>query len=156
MAASAPAPVISVRPRPPQPRRWLVPLLVGMLLMAVGIWRWRVQVAEANAAASGPVQSVLHLDTFVLNLNDPEQRAYLRIGIEIGLHRPPAKADAAPLPVAAVRDALLAVLAARRVQDVLSVEGKEQLKRDLLTAVRGRAPELGAQEIYFTELLVQR
>jgi flagellar basal body-associated protein FliL len=55
-----------------------------------------------------------------------------------------------------VRDTILGVLARAQPDEVLSREGKEKLKQELLQGLRARAPELGVQEVYFTEFLVQR
>lgn len=105
----------------------------------------------------GAVRYTLHLDTFVINLLEPEERAYLRIGIDLGLDRDFAAKGAknAP-PVAQVRDAILDVLAGGRAEDLLKPDGKKRLREQILSALNARAPELGAREVYFTEFLIQR
>ena len=131
-------------------------LLVAMGATAGG-WLWRSQVgARVNAPSSSQAQSVVHLDTFVLNLSDRDDRAYLRVGIDLGLRRDSPTSKGEALPVALIRDTILSVLAKAHSEDVLTPEGKQKLKGELLRAVQERAPELGVGDVYFTEFLIQR
>jgi flagellar basal body-associated protein FliL len=110
---------------------------------------------DASAAgAQTQVRSTLHLDTFVLNLSDPDQRSYLRVGIDLGLSREEKRGEVTP--VAEVRDTILGVLAEGKVDVLLTAAGKTKLKQDLLTALQQRLPQLGVEEVYFTEFLIQR
>jgi flagellar basal body-associated protein FliL len=120
-------------------------------------WLSRPHVTNESAVNGGErlIQSVLHLDTFVLNLADPEERAYLRVGIDLGLGTA-AKSKGAEPPVAMVRDTILAVLAVAKPAEVLTPQGKAMLKAALLHALQERAPNLQVQEVFFTEFLIQR
>ena len=74
----------------PRRKRRLAPALIPplLLLASVGIWFWASHGSEsAQAHDLNPVQSTLHLETFVLNLADTDQRSYLRVGIDIGLNQ---------------------------------------------------------------------
>jgi len=102
------------------------------------------------------VKSILHLETFTVNMNDPEQKTFLRIGIDLGLGSAPKGESKGPSPTALVRDTILSVLMATKPEDVTSEDGKKQLKERLLQALEERAPELQVQEIYFNEFLMQR
>jgi len=90
----------------------------------------------------------------VINLADPEQRSYLRVGIDLGLGREIARGENPP--VAQVRDTILGVLTQSRVDELLTAKGKAKLKEDLLHAVQERVPGLEVEEVYFTEFLIQR
>ena len=90
----------------------------------------------------------------MLNLADPGQRSYLRVGIDLGLAREMGRTETAP--VGEVRDAILGVLAESRVDEVLTAPGKTKLKAGLLHALQERVPGLGVEEVYFTEFLIQR
>lgn len=132
-------------------------LIVPVLALVCGaLWYWIGRGSEpAQAGADVPVHSTLHLETFVLNLADADQRAYLRVGIDLGLNQD-AKTVAERVPVAQVRDTILGVLGDARVQDLLTSGGKAKLKQDILHALQERVPLLGAEEVYFTEFLIQR
>jgi flagellar basal body-associated protein FliL len=130
--------------------------VLAVALTAAGGWFWNTRTVEpAMQGSSVQVKSTLHLETFVLNLAGPDQRSYLRVGIDLGLGRELGKGENAP-PVAPVRDTILSVLAQSRVDDLLDEKGKTKLKADLLHALQQRLPGLAVEEVYFTEFLIQR
>jgi flagellar basal body-associated protein FliL len=142
---------------PPSSRTGIVfsVLLIGLL--ALGTWLWTSYRAGPGVSpgAVRQVKSSLHLETFVLNLADKDQRSYLRVGIDLGLGREIGKGENAP-PVGQVRDTILTVLSQSRVDELLTTGGKAKLKEDLLRALQERMPELEVEEVYFTEFLIQR
>jgi len=102
------------------------------------------------------IKTVLHLETFTVNMDDPEQKTYLRIGIDLGLASAGKGEAKSAAPTALVRDTILSILTAAKPSDVATAEGKNQLKQRLLEAVQQRAPDLDVREVYFTEFLLQR
>ncbi len=60
------------------------------------------------ASGGGAAKGSLHLETFVLNLADPGQRSYLRVGIDLGLAEAVRRGEESP--VAEARDTILGVL----------------------------------------------
>jgi len=120
-------------------------------------------------AAAGPgkesssqqVKAVLHLESFVVNLADPEENRFLRIGIDLGLENSVTAKEGkdkgeGEVPTARIRDSILAVLSTWHSDALLAPEGKQKLKDELAHALQERVPELGVKEIYFTDFLVQR
>lgn len=128
------------------------------IVIAAGASFWLARSSGAGAApARNTVKSVVHLDTFVLNLAGPEPRSYLRVGIDVGTTTDPnTNAAAGGPPVALLRDTIIGVLSKSDADALLKTDGKDKLKAELVTALRERAPDLGVQEVYFTEFLVQR
>jgi flagellar basal body-associated protein FliL len=126
-----------------------------VVLAGIAVWYWTARGAEGSAAnAKTHVLSTLHLETFVLNLADTDQRSYLRVGIDLGLNRELKRDEA--VPVAAVRDTILSVLGEAKVDGLMTPAGKTKLKENLLHALQERVPDLGVEEVYFTEFLIQR
>jgi len=135
-----------------------LPLIIPMLIVAaLGVWFWmsRNSAPATQANAEVRIKSTLHLDTFVLNLSDTDQRAYLRVGIDLGLSPEPQGGEEAA-PVAQIRDIILGVLAEANADDLMTGAGKAKLKEKLLHALQERAPKVGVEEVYFTEFLIQR
>jgi len=114
---------------------------------------------EAKSPApenSGKVKAVLHLETFTVDMSTPDQKVYLRVGVDLGLGHDLKGQEDGGTPTAMVRDTILGVLMAAKPDDLIPLEGKQKLKDQILSALRARAPGLSAQEVYFTEFLMQR
>jgi flagellar basal body-associated protein FliL len=58
-------------------------------------------------------------------------------------------------PVALLRDTILSVLASAPPEPLFAADGKQKLKADVLKALQERVPDLGIENVYFTEFLVQ-
>jgi flagellar basal body-associated protein FliL len=134
--------------------RSILAVMLAVALGAGGIFVWMRPSHSASREAGGGVGSTLTLEPFVVNLTG-EERAYLRVGITLGLSRTPGEKNEAALPVPLVRDIILSVLTTARPDQLLGAEGKQQLKTGILEALRSRLPQLGVEEVYFTEFLVQ-
>ncbi len=142
----------------PRPRRSRsVVLVLSLLVLAgAGLWFWANHASEvAQANGADPVRSILHLETFVLNLADSDQRSYLRVGIDLALNQDAKRAEET-VPISQVRDTILGVLGEAKVNDLLKPSGKTELKHQILRALQDRVPSLGVEEVYFTEFLIQR
>ncbi len=114
---------------------------------------------KAAAVPEEPkIKSVLHIESFVVNLADQTDTAFLRVGVDIGLDKEMKKeeADKQPQIMPRVRDTLLDVLTSYQSPELLAVDGKAKLRGRLLQALQARVPEVGVREIYFTDFLVQR
>jgi flagellar FliL protein len=143
--------------QPASRRAGLGVLLPVMVLAGAGVWFWTNRRSDSPPQVNGTnqVRSTLHLETFILNLANPDQRSYLRVGVELGLNHEAKRGDEGA-PVAQVRDTILAVLAEAKVDDLTTAGGKTKLKEQLLHALQERIPQLGVEEVYFTEFLIQR
>ncbi len=140
---------------PPRPRRSFALILPLVVLAGLGLWFWSNHgTSSAHANDIPAARSTLHLETFVLNLADADQRSYLRVGIDLRLNQETKQAEET-VPIAQVRDTILSVLGEAKVTDLLSSSGKTKLKQDLLLALQERVPKLGVEEVYFTEFLIQ-
>jgi flagellar basal body-associated protein FliL len=149
-----PDPQVSPAPRSKKKLGMLAVVLV-VVLSSGGMFFWLRPVHSTSAAEPGSVQSTLALETFVVNLSGSGERAYLRVGISLGLSHPLATRNQDAVPMALVRDTVLSVLSSAQPERLLQAEGKRQLKAELLRVLQERVPELGVQDVYFTEFLVQ-
>jgi flagellar basal body-associated protein FliL len=132
---------------------WL-PVGIVLLLGAAGVFVWLR--SQISTSTGGGAESTLALETFVVNLTGSSQRAYLRVGITLGLAHPLANHNQPDVvPIALVRDTILSVLATAQPEALLGLEGKRQLKEELLKALQERVPQMAVQNVYFTEFLVQ-
>ncbi|MGH9353875.1 MAG: flagellar basal body-associated FliL family protein [Terriglobia bacterium] len=114
--------------------------------------------APAKKADATPV-AVIPLESFVVNLADPGQNSFLRIGITVALAKPLPKGSETPADspfVPEIRDTILGVLNVWQSSSLLAPDGKAKLKAQLLAALQQRLPELGVADIYFTDFLIQQ
>jgi len=133
--------------------------VVAIALIAVaglGVWFWTSHASEsAQASGAGPVRATLHLETFVLNLADVNQRSYLRVGIDLALTQDAKRAEEL-VPLAEVRDTILGVLSDAKGDDLVTSAGKTKLKKDILHSLQDRVPQLGAEDVYASAQVDQR
>ena len=115
---------------------------------------------STNQTSEASAQTVVHLEGFTVNLADPEDNHFLRVTMDLAVGHIPAPTEKekpnSGLPMPRIRDTILSVLTVCKAEPLLTPEGKQQLKRNLLEALNRENPELGVREIYFTEFLVQR
>jgi flagellar protein FliL len=144
-------------------------MMIGVALAAIaggGASAWFVMQrnhgVETSHGSGGSIapQYLIHLEGFTVNLADPEETHFLRATIDLGIDRLPEGVDrekpAAQLPVPRIRDAILSVLTTCKADNLLTPEGKAQLKKQLVDALNRSVPEIGVRDVYFTEFLVQR
>jgi flagellar basal body-associated protein FliL len=150
---------------PGQRKKGGIAVVLALLLGSSGIFVWLASQRSANNPEGATAESTLPLETFVINLTNANlngapptgssQRAYLRVGITLGLAHPLPRNQAETPPTALVRDTILSVLAGAQPNELLKAEGKRQLKGELLKAMQERVPQLAVENVYFTEFLVQ-
>jgi flagellar FliL protein len=142
---------------------------IALLLIVTGsaIWWGFVRPRDAGPDIPRPVapaRTVLPLESFTVNLADPEEGRFLRMTLALGVEgQLPTIAKGENKPVetslvsmATIRDSILTVLAKCTSAQLLTPEGKTKLKSDLIDSLNRNVPELGVREVYFTEFLVQR
>lgn len=127
-------------------------LLAGLAGLAAGCSHAHAA-AQAGDAETPQVNSVLHLDSFLVNL---QGGGYLRVGIDLGLNAPSKPGGESEPPIAPIRDTILNVLTASTAEPLLTADGKEQLKKQIADALNRQNPKLGLVAVYFTDFLVQQ
>jgi len=141
--------------------RKLLPIMIAATVLgaaAIGGFLW-VHHRKVTPPPEHPkVTTVMHLETFVVNLADEDQHTFLRVGVDLGLsaEEKKSKEGEASVPTSPIRDVILCVLMATRSTDLGTIEGKQKLKEQLLQKLNEGQPQLHVQEIYFTEYLLQR
>ncbi len=144
----------------------MVASMVLLALVVGGAATWFVQQRDRSSESARSAEFskapkyIVHLEGFTVNLADPEETHFLRATIDLGIDRLPEGVEkeklAQAVPVPRIRDAILSVLTVCRANELVTPEGKAQLKKNLIEALNKNVPEIGIREIYFTEFLVQR
>jgi flagellar FliL protein len=119
-----------------------------------------VKKASSRAAAfslpdDSKVKEVVELQPYVINLADKDQARYLRLTVSVGIGSEESTEKPGPLFTTRVRNAMLALLTTKTSEEVLTVEGKVKLRKELLRVARAASEAPKAQAIYITEFIVQ-
>ena len=141
----------------------------AFVLIGVGWGGWWAFIrprsaSSANQDSAAVSRAVLPLESFTVNLADPEEGRFLRATMALGVDgQLPVVARGENKPVetgqvsmATIRDSIITVLAQCTSDQLLSPAGKAKLKADILDSLNHDVPELRAREVYFTEFIVQR
>jgi len=106
---------------------------------------------EAGKSDIGPIYS---LDTFIVNLVDPQGKKYLKVKMELELSSEELRMEVEKrLPQ--FKDTIITLLSSKTYEDVSSLEGKLQLRAELMAMLNQYLTSGSIVNIYFTEFIVQ-
>lgn len=100
------------------------------------------------------VKHVIELQPFIVNLADDNEARYFRLTLSIGIgegtHEKPDE-----LFMTRIRNAILAVLTTKKSSEILTIEGKATLRKEILKAAQKASTEPEVLAIYITDFIVQ-
>jgi len=106
---------------------------------------------KSGELTMGPVFT---LEPFVVNLGDPEGNRFLRTKISLELQNEELieKMDKFRFPV---RDSILTILSAKQYKDINTVQGKQQLRTEIVTRVEGLLGKESVKNVYFSDFVAE-
>lgn len=107
-----------------------------------------------EGAGASAVANIFPLEPFIVNIYDGQELRYLKVKVELEMASPAVKTDL-DARLAPIRDAILVLLSAKTLQDVQDVQGKNQLKDDILASINKIIPPGKIAKVYFTDFVVQ-
>ncbi|OAG28660.1 flagellar basal body-associated FliL family protein [Thermodesulfatator autotrophicus] len=110
--------------------------------------------AEQEQPPEPEVGPFLQPDPFVVNLADPTGQRYLRAKITIEFRDDKAY-QLANERLPQINDAIIMVLSSKTVEEVLSPEGKLELRLELIRKLNELLGPNSVRNIYFTQFVVQ-
>lgn len=110
---------------------------------------------KGSLPSDDDVKEVVELQPFIVNLSDEESPRYLRLSISVGIGEGAGHEKPTPLFMTRVKNAMLLVLAGKTSEEILSVEGKTKLRKELLKAAQAASEEPHVEAIYITDFIVQ-
>jgi flagellar FliL protein len=108
--------------------------------------------AGGEGGAAGA--TVFALEPFIVNIYDGQELRYLKVKVEMEMANPAIKPELDGR-LAAMRDAILVVLTSKTLQDIQDIQGKNQLREEILTAVSKIVAQGKVIKIYFTDFVIQ-
>jgi flagellar protein FliL len=110
---------------------------------------------ELSLPEDEDVKNIVELQPFIVNLADKEDSRYLRTTIILGINGEKEEAKPDSIFTTRVRNAMLAILTTKSSEELLTVEGKTQLRKELLRAAQAASEEPRVEAIYITDFIVQ-
>jgi len=113
-----------------------------------------VSLEDQDAKLEEALSQTFTMETFVVNLNDPGGKRYLKTNIELEYvtaemgeelkHRLPQ-----------LRDLILLLLSSKSLDDIQTVDGKIALRRELIQRINQVLTTGKIRNLYFTEFVIQ-
>ena len=133
-------------------------LVVGLVVGAVVVFGVSKVIFGKSAGEKKEEKTLpehtIELDEFVVNLADGSH--YAKVTIALGLEKPLGEGGKLePKILAPVRDTVIAVLSSKSMNELVSGEGKEKLKKDLKEKLNELLGKEIVKEVYFTSLTLQ-
>jgi len=106
---------------------------------------------EQQAKQVGPMIS---LDQFIVNIMDDEESRYLKASITIEADTPETAAELTQR-MPQIKDAVLLLIGNKTFSEVNDLQGKIQLRAELINKINSLLPKGKIKHIYFTDFVVQ-
>jgi len=111
--------------------------------------------AEGGApGAAGGAANIFPLEPFIVNIYDGQELRYLKVKVELEMAGVGVKTEL-DSRLAPIRDAILVLLSTKTLQDIQDIQGKNQLKDEILSSINKIIPPGKIAKIYFTDFVVQ-
>jgi flagellar FliL protein len=151
-------------------RRGLLIVLVAVLLLLAGggggaYWflfrgNAEAEAAEGEAAEPEPPPAptgIVPLEPFVVNLADPSGTRFLRVTMSLVVADETIahEIEEEEIVVARLRSAILELLAQKQSTELVTPEGKAELKKSIAEGAAHAAHELKVEDVLFSEFIVQ-
>lgn len=109
---------------------------------------------EGAPAGVDGEDAIVALDTFVVNMADENAQRYLKVTMKVEFF-----GEEVPLRFsrrrAQIRDLLLSLLGSKTVADVRTIEGKQQLREEVIARINRVLEDDVVRAVYFSEFIVQ-
>jgi flagellar FliL protein len=101
--------------------------------------------------------TTINFEPFLVNLADKDVSRYLRatIRVVVASKETAERITSGEVLVSKIRDAILNILCTKISTDIVTSEGKEKLKKEILQKLNSFVPEEPAQDVFFTDFVVQ-
>ena len=152
-------------PSTPKPKKTkkilLLSLAVVVLVLGGGLAYLLFSDDPGSSATSGQTahashqeKAIMPLEPFLVNLADQETRRYLKVKVELEVDQEKsAKELEKSLPP--IRDALILLLSSKSYADISTMDGKRQLKHDIVQRLAALPGGQKVKSVYFTEFVAQ-
>jgi len=146
----------------------IVGLLVFLLVVAVGGFVGYTQLPGVVSGITGggqvveqrvrrlEVKDVIVLEPFLVNLADMDDIRFLRATFQLGMAEIlKAELDKNSKEMAAIRDSIISLLTAKASDEIMTTEGKENLREEIRVLVNERYTQNRVAEVFIVDFVIQ-
>ncbi len=108
---------------------------------------------QGGASSSG-LGPLVKLEDFIVNILDPQGTRYLKASMTLELAAPEAASEI-ELRRPQIRDAVLLLIGSKTFDEIRDLQGKQQLRAELVARINGLLKTGKVKTIYFTDFVVQ-
>ncbi|WP_303723017.1 flagellar basal body-associated protein FliL [Malonomonas rubra] len=106
------------------------------------------------AKQSRQVGPMVNIDTFIVNIIDDEESRYLKAAITLEMNTPTAAAEVSER-MPQIKDAILLLVGNKTFPELQDLQGKIQLRAELINRINSVLANGKVKRIYFTDFVVQ-
>jgi len=151
------------------PMKIIVISILFLFLFGGGLFLWKggilaklldteeEKAAEVKKGAGNPnldMGPIYPLETFIVNLVDPHGKRYLKARISLELENQLVVPEI-EMRLPQFRDSILTMLASKTYDDIIQLEGKYQLRAEIIVMLNRHLKTGKIKNIYFTEFIIQ-
>jgi flagellar protein FliL len=106
-------------------------------------------------AKSSRIKGILLLDPFLVNLADTENISFVKASFQLGLEEEWKEEIKNSVAGASIRDSIISLLSSKTAEQIMTSQGKEQLREEIRTRVNAISPKLKVIEVFIVDFVVQ-
>ena len=145
----------------------IISVILAFCLIGGGLFVWKAgliskfsgkkakaQTEKADASASNEIGAIYELETFIVNLAGGAGNNYLKVKINLEMDKATLK-DEIDKRLPQFRDSILTLLSGKTYQEVKTLEGKSQIRIEIITMLNQYLKTGKVTNIYFGDFIVQ-
>ncbi|MDB5597936.1 MAG: flagellar basal body-associated protein FliL [Hyphomicrobiales bacterium] len=144
-------------------KKKMIIIIAAVLLLVGGGAGWFLLKPKGEHAAEHKVEKVeppeyLQVESFTVNLQPEGEPQYLQIAMTLQVQGPKA-AEEIKANMAKVRNRILLLLSGKKASEISTVEGKQQLAKEIVTSVKepfvAKGQPQKVDDVLFTAFIIQ-
>jgi flagellar protein FliL len=130
--------------------------VVVVLGLMGGAWLLTKEFFKPKAVAEegNKKEVTMDMESFVVNLADPNGGRYLRASLSLALNDE-ADRQLVRRSSARIRDGLITLLSGKTAENLLAAEGKSELRNAIVEQINAATGRASVEAVYFREFLIQ-
>jgi flagellar FliL protein len=105
--------------------------------------------------AKAQVKAVLPLESFLVNLADPENICFVKATFQLGLEEEWKDENKNSVEIASIRDAIISLLTSKTSKELMTSQGKDKLCEEIRSHVSSISPKVKIVKVFIVDFVIQ-